>query len=250
MKNIFKYIIISSITFFSFALKTHAMSNIIVDEENLVPFFSKDVHKYNLFVPETKEYINISLVKENSDDYISGGGKIYLKKGENIIEIIVNKLDGAKEKYTIVACRGYQNNKDYGSATLSNLNIKGYGIDFNSNIYDYEIDIDESVTELDIDYEVTSEFAKVSLIGNSNLNGSENIIKITVQSKDEKITNVYTITARKTISTFGEENKKESIRSFTREEKILTAIGVLIVSISLIYFTFRIIFRKRKKKKH
>ncbi len=66
-----------------------------------------------------------------------------------------------------------KNTKDYSSATLSSLKIKGYNIDFNSNLYDYVIDIEENVTELDINYEAVSEYAKVSLTGNSNLNKSE-----------------------------------------------------------------------------
>lgn len=248
MKNIFKYIVISSIAFFSFALKMNAISNIVVNEGSLVPFFNKEIHKYNLFVTEDKEYINISFAKENKDDYISGGGKINLKKGENILNIIVNKKDGTKEEYEIIVYRGYKNIKDYSSATLSKLNIKDYNINFNSNIYDYEIDVDEKVTELDIDYEATSEYAKVSLTGNSNLNNSKNIITITVQSKDEKITNIYTIKVRKVISTFKDEKEETKVRPFTNEEKILTAIGIAIVSISLIYFIFKIIFRKKKKK--
>ena len=245
MKNILKYIIISSITFFSFALKMNAISNIIIDEGSIVPFFNKEIHKYNLFVSESKEYINISFTKENNDDYVNGGGKVNLKKGENVLNIVVNKLDDTKEEYTIVVYRGYQNIKDYSSATLSKLSIEGYNIDFSSNIYDYEIDVDEKVTELNIKYEATSEYAKVTLNGNSNLNNSENIITITVESKDEEITNVYTIKVRKTISTFNsEKDKKETIRPFTREEKILTAIGISLVSISLIYITYKIIFKR------
>jgi hypothetical protein len=248
--NIFKKIIISSITFFSFAINLNALTNIIIDKGSLVPYFNKTIHKYNLFVSEDTEYINISFIKESTDDYITGGGKITLKRGENILNIVVNKTDGSKDEYIINVSRGYKVIKDYSSATLKKLEIKGYNINFDSNVYEYNIDIEENVTELTFDYEATSEYAKVILEGNSNLNKSENKIYITVSSHDEKITNVYTITVNKLITTFNEEtNEKKISRSFTREEKILTIIGVSIVAISLIYFIYRIMFKKKKKNK-
>lgn len=249
MKNILRYILISSIAFFSFSINAFCISNLIVNEGSLIPYFDKEVHKYNIYLKEDVDYININYTKEETDDYVEGIGKIPLKTGENNLKIVVKKLDGTSEIYTIVAYRGFKNIKDYESATLTNLEIVGHTIEFDENVFEYEINIDENENELQINYTPKSEYAHVKLIGNTNLSEPENIITLTVTSKDEKITNVYTIKAKKVVPTFNENkvNENNKTKVFTKGHAILTIIMISISTLLLLLILFKLFFSRKKR---
>lgn len=250
MKNILIYVVISSIAFFSFSFNIFGISNLIVSEGTLIPYFDKEVHKYNIYLKENVDYININYTKEETDDYVEGVGKIPLKSGINNLKVVVKKLDGTSEIYTIVIYRGFKNIKDYESATLTNLEIVGHTIEFDENVFEYVINIDENENELQINYTPKSEYAYVKLVGNTNLFEAENIITLTVTSKDEKITNIYTIKANKVITTFNEEKeitKNNKNKVFTRGDMIVTIILISIVTLLLLLILFKLLFSRKKE---
>ena len=72
-----------------------------------------------------------------------GIGKINLNVGLNELEVKVNKLDGTNEKYILEVNRGYEENKDYESATLKSLEVVGHNIGFEENKFDYSIKVKE-----------------------------------------------------------------------------------------------------------
>lgn len=249
MKNIFKSIVISSIAFFSFVPTLSATTNLIVTEGTLVPYFNKDIHKYNVFLSENTPAININYTKEETDDFVEGIGKIPLKSGVNEVIVNIRKTDGTTDKYTLIVYRGYSEKKDYQSATLTNLEIVGHEIDFEESIFDYVINIEENETELDINYIPSSEYAHVRLVGNTNLIEAENIITLTVTSQDEKISNIYTIKVNKVISTF-HENKSDTnneVRSFTSKDMIISVSVIVLVTSFTILLLVRLLFFKKKR---
>lgn len=249
MKNIFLYIIVISIAFFSFSLNIFGITNLIVNEGTLVPYFDKTIYKYNIYLSEKNEYININYTKEETDDYVEGIGKIPLKKGVNNLKVYVKKLNGTSQVYTIVAYRGYEEIKDYESATLTDLKIVGHNIEFDENVFEYIINIDENENELDINYVPKSEYSHVRLTGNTNLSKTENIITLTVTSKDEKITNIYTIKVNKLITTFNEDksNVNISTKVFTKKDVIITIILITTIALLFIFILFKILFHKKKR---
>ncbi len=249
MKNILIYIVISIIAFFSFSLKIFGITNLIISEGTLIPYFDKEIHKYNIYVKDNVDYVNINYTKEETDDYVEGIGKISLKSGINNLKILVKKLDGNSEIYTIVAYKGFKETKDYESATLTNIEIAGHSIEFDENVFEYIINIDESENELDINYTPKSEYSHVKLVGNTNLFEAENIISLTVTSKDEKITNIYTIKANKVISTFNENkvNINNQNKVFTKGDMFITVILITIITLLLLFILFKIFFLRKKR---
>lgn len=248
-KNILVYIVISSVAFFSFSFNVFGITNLIVSEGTLIPYFDKEIHKYNIYIGENVDYININYTKEETDDYVEGIGKISLKNGINNLKILVKKLNGISEIYTIVAYKGFKDIKDYESATLTNIEIAGYNIEFDENIFEYVINIDEKENELNINYTPKSEYSHVKLVGNTNLFETENIITLTVTSKDEKIANIYTIKANKVISTFNENKVKQNDQNkvFTKGDMIITVILISIVTLLLLFILFKLFFLKKKR---
>ncbi len=247
MKNILKYIVIVLITFFSFSLKLKAISNIIVNESYLIPYFNKDIRKYNVFVAENTTSINIDYIKEETDDYVEGIGKINLELGINKLEIKVYKLDDTFENYQIYVYRGYNEIYDYESATLTNLEITGHDIDFDENKYEYLINISKEETDLEINYELKSEYSDVKLIGNSNLLKEQNVITITVTSKDEKTTNIYTIKVNKVISTFKEDKEVIETNDFTKKDNIITILIIVLSNILIVFIQIKILFTRKNR---
>lgn len=247
MKNIFKYIVIGFITFFSFYFKINAISNLTVAETSLIPFFDQNIYKYNIYVDENINSININYTKDEKDDFVEGIGKINLELGLNKLEIKVYKKDGTIDNYILDAYRGYKEVKDYESATLKSLKILGHDIAFNENQFEYLINISEDENNLAIKYEPTSEYSNVNLIGNSNLINEQNVITITVTSKDEKTSNIYTIKVNKILSAFKEEINLPSNKNFTKKNLIITIILIVLSNVFLIYILIKILFIRKKR---
>lgn len=99
--------------------------------------------------------------------------------GENNIVVIVTAEDGSVGKYVIVVNRSEKLSND---ATIKNLNIAGYEINFESGRFFYELQMGNE-KKLDIDVVLSDSNAKYQIIGNNNLvNGS--VINIQVVAQD------------------------------------------------------------------
>lgn len=247
MKNILLYIS-SIIAFFLFIPIIYSISNITIKEGTLIPYFNSKIYKYNLFLDEKTEYLNLSVTKDDTDNYIIGDGRIPLTRGINEIIIEIVKKDESIVKYYITANRGYRNEKDFESATLKSLEITNHTIDFDPNIFEYTIDLSENENELEIDYLPTSEYSKVILEGNSNLILKNNIISIIVKSYDEKTINTYTIYAHKIVSVSKEEKKVDKNLKINETQKNIITIIIFSIGFLLIIILFKLLFFKKKRK--
>lgn len=75
-------------------------------------------------------------------------------------------------------------------ASLKNLSIKGYTLDFSSNKFDYSIDIEQS--NIYIDAIATDVNAKISGIGNKSISYGKNVFEIIVTAENG-MTKIYKI---------------------------------------------------------
>ncbi len=251
MKHILK-VVCAVVAFFSFAPLLFALKGINLSSGSLVPYFSEDITKYNVFVPGEVENINITAIEDKDDDYITGTGNISLLDGKNevILKVIKKNLDVIT--YEIAIFKNYKENKDEENATLNKLEIEGYDIDFNTDIYEYEIyvDIEE---RLNISYEQTSEYSTVKISGNSNFKIGQNTVKISVISKNKTNVNVYVIKVNKVSNVFEElsSEKENNIiikRKFTKKETTLIIVSMVSFCIFLIILIFHFMFLKRKRR--
>lgn len=248
-----KYILkcIAVVTFFSFMPKINAITNIKVDDYDLVPFFNDYTTKYNVFVNSEDEEVNISVINSEDDDYITGIGNVNILDGKTEVTLKVVKKDMDIIDYQINIFKNYEENKDYDDALLKKLEIEGHDINFEPNNYEYVINV-ENEERLNIDYEQNSEYSTVKISGNSNFKVGVNIIKITVISKSENYSNIYVIKVNKIVDVFEEEISKETEvnilgkESLTKKETNIVSISIISICVVTIVFIFYLLFGIKK----
>lgn len=251
MKYILKCIVV--VTFFSFMPKISAISNIKVDNYDLVPFFDDYVTKYNVFVDKEDNEVNISVLTSEDDEYVTGVGNVNILDGKTEVTLKVVKKDTSIIDYQIVIYKNYEENKDYDDALLKSLEIEGHDINFDSNNYEYKINV-ENEERLNIDYEQNSEYSTVKISGNSNFKLGENIIKITVISKSKNYSNIYVLKVNKIADVFKEESsmkKEENIlgkEELTKKETNIIMISIISICSILIVFIFYLFFGSKRKR--
>ena len=228
----------------------NALTNIEVENYSLIPYFNKNIKTYNIYLPENTNEINIICTKEENELEVKNEGIVYLKKGLNIIELIVISNDNSEKTYTLnVNVGDIIIDKD--NAYLDKLEIEGYYIEFKPEILNYEINIDEIVDELKINYKPQNGNANVELTGSKNLNLSKNIIEIKVTSENKNKVNIYRITANKIIPTFENIDTYTNIfgkKTLTKKEKIVIISVISIISFLLILIFYILIFKKKTNK--
>ena len=227
LKVFFKCLL--AVTFFSFALKVKAITNIKVGDYSLVPYFSDYITKYNVFVDDKTENVDVSVSLSEEDDFVTGIGNINVSDGINEVILKVVKKNSEILTYQINIFKNYEEFSNVDDATLSKLIINGYDINFN--------------------YETKSTESNVRITGNSNLREGKNEIRIIVTSKDKTKTNVYILYVNKVVTTFEEEISSEIIeenilgrKTLTKKETNIIIISLISICSVLIIFVFNIVF--------
>lgn len=189
------------------------LTNIITSPVDFSGFSSSKTSGYSVN-EGTSDRINVSVKKSNSNSSINivnktngdtGKSWVYLKEGENEIQITCTAEDGKTTKtYTIVATREkatevtpapVEEKKD---ATLKSLKIEEitFSPEFKSDVLQYTANLDdEKITKLNIEAIANKTGAEVTIEGNSNLVAGTNAIKIKVTDGEE--TKTYTIVVTK-----------------------------------------------------
>lgn len=234
------------ITFFSFTVSLKGITNISINNNKIIPEFSKNTKEYNVFVSSKTEIIKI-IVESEEGEIITGEGSKSLKMGLNVLEIISYKNEEEKEKYTLNIVRGEVENNE-NDALLNKLYINNHEIDFKSDNFTYKINANNDEKSLEITYETLNPLTTVKLVGDVNLNKETNIIKLEVTSENKKNTNVYTIKVKKEIEDKIIE-KKESLfdtKNFSSFQLKLIRIGIIAGIIIFLTLIFYFLFIKNR----
>ena len=210
-----------------FSVKVKAIENIDIDNNHLSPSFSKEYKKYNYYTDKKAVRIN---VKNSSNEKVTGEGVHYLEEGIN--KVIIKSSNG--EEYEINIYKDYEEDNNLESKLLS-LTIDGYDISFDSNIHEYTIVINDEKNLL-IDYKLSNDNTYVSITGNGNFNKSDNIIKISVDNKEEYIIHVL---KTKNVSKV-EEVKEYKEMSSTKKE--IVALIIITISCILVFLFYYVLF--------
>ena len=242
---------------------------------------------YSVTVENNVDRITVKATKENSKASVSllnktnadtGKSWVYLKEGNNEINVIVTAEDGKTQKtYTINVTRKAKEDTTVGKTEtpeennqnndkiseekppveqnpnetigqkigLSSLIIKDLNLSpkFNTNTYEYTIGLREDLSELDIEAEANDPKATIEIIGNEDLKSGENIITILVASAEEKESATYQIIVNKNVINNAE--KEETTKwlkpsTWRKEQKLMAAIVVALVLLIAIAIVIKI----------
>lgn len=205
-------------------VKVNALSNIKVNNEELIPSFDKDIKVYNYYTDS--ESVNIN-VKKDKNEIVNGEGMYTLDNNYKKI-IISSNIDN---DYVINVFKNYDK-REYDSSELLSLNIDGYNINYNKDIYDYDITLNNE-NNLNIKYEVNDN-TSVVITGNGNFNKSNNLIKIEVGDK------VYNIHAHKTIKVSYSKDR-EIIKEMSCTKKEIVKVLIITISCSFVFLFYKFI---------
>ncbi len=211
--------------------KVFAIEKILINNDNLIPYFSKDIKKYNYFTELNELYID---VKSSKGEIILGSGLFEIKDGINTFKINSN-IDG---DYFINIFKNYKEDKEI-FGKLIDLKIKNYNINFDPEVYEYEITIGDE-EYLDIDYDLLNDSSYVEIDGNGNFNSDKNVITINIDN-----INTYKINVLKTVNVFKEEIKyNNEVEELSPIKKEIVKLVIITISCSLVFILFYLLFIK------
>lgn len=203
-------------------IKVDAISNIKINNEELIPYFDINTKVYNYYTDDNS--INIK-IKNEKNEIINGEGLYTIEEDYKKITINSNKYGD----YIINVFKNYDKN-NYKDTSLLSLNIEGYNIDFNKDIYDYDITLNDE-ENLKINYEVNDN-TDVIINGNGNFNKPNNLVEIKVGDK------TYNINVHKTIKvSYTKNNEKPEEMSETKKE--IVKLLIITISSSLIFIFYK-----------
>lgn len=205
-------------------IKVDAISNIKINNEELIPYFDTNTKVYNYYTDNNS--VNIK-IKNEKNEIINGEGFYTLEEEYKKITINSSKYGD----YIINVFKNYDKN-NYKNTSLLSLNIEGYNINFNKDVYDYDITLNDE-ENLKINYEVNDN-TSVIINGNGNFNKPNNLVEIKVGDK------IYNINVHKTIKvSYTKNNEKPKEMSETKKE--IVKVLIITISSSLIFLFYKFI---------
>lgn len=238
------------------------LTNIETSPVDFSGFRKNKTSGYSVEVENDADRITINTTKENANTSISllnttngdtGKSWVYLKEGENVINVTATAEDGKTTKtYTINVTRKAKNDTaektekqeeeqeepqqeepEKNTIGLAKLEIENLELDpeFNSDVYEYKSTLKENLNKLDIIAIPAKEDANIEITGNENLQEGENIITVIVKGVDEAETVAYQITVNKEPETQvakveEPQNNNDKIKKYAI---LAGAVGVLII---------------------
>ena len=148
-----------------------------------------DVTKLNIKYETEEEHAKVVIL----------GDVNKLKEGENNITLKVTSEKGDVKEYKIIVTRLKEGETLGNNPDISEINIKGYDINFSKNKQVYSLKIDNE-KKLDIEIVLEDSTSSYKIVGNDNLKDGS-IIKINTTSKDGS-TREYQIIIEKENKTF------------------------------------------------
>lgn len=208
-------------------LSINAIERIKINNEDLSPIFDNNIKVYNYFTD--KEQIKIEITS-SKDEIVSGHGIFTLDKDEESFIVTSNKYGDFK----INVFKNYKDKTDI--SKILNIDIKGYNLNFNKDVHEYNLNIlDEEI--LDINYELSNDSSKVNITGNGNFNKTKNVIKITLDEKEEYIINVF---KSQNVSKIEKTTTEVKTMSYTKKE--IVKFIIITISCTIIFLFYKLLF--------
>ncbi len=240
-----------------------------VNVGKLTPSFNRENTNYTVEFEEGYDVkalksIKVSGQKENDKASVTGFGEKSLEEGENTIAIEVKAENGAVRTYNIKVIKPTtmkQSDLRIKSLEVNKINKENNFIkaalneEFSPDKFEYTLDVDKNIIGLDITPKLENNDIIVNIEGINNLEPGENIVKITLTSKDDaNLKTVYTIKVNKEkepeelVTNEGIVDKKEPLAFLKGPKGILAIVIGIIVILVIALVTLMIIDNKNKKK--
>ena len=180
--------------------KEAKLSNLEINPNDFTGF-RKNIYKYTHEVPNSVSEITVTATPVKGAKVTSGTGKVALKEGKNEIKVNVMAEDGkTTQTYTLTIKRrtaDEENAQTQGDsdASLKSLGIKPDKYDFSGFKKDktqYSVQVPKDVEEIEVYAEATSDKAKVTGTGKTQLKNGKNTIVVQV-TVENGTTQTYTI---------------------------------------------------------
>ncbi len=208
-------------------LSINAIERIKINNEDLSPIFDNNIKVYNYFTD--KEQIKIEITS-SKDEIVSGHGIFTLDKDEESFIVTSNK----SRDFKINVFKNYKDKTDI--SEILNIDIKGYNLNFNKDVHEYNLNIlDEEI--LDINYELSNDSSKINITGNGNFNKTKNVIKITLDEKEEYIINVF---KSQNVSKIEKTTTEVKTMSYTKKE--IVKFIIITISCTIIFLFYKLLF--------
>lgn len=176
------------------------LKSLEIAEGRLNKTFASDVLEYQMKVLYDVTKLNIKYeTEEEHAKVVILGDVSKLKEGENNITLKVTSEKGDVKEYKIIVTRLKEGETLGDNPDISEINIKGYDINFSKNKQVYSLKIDNE-KKLDIEIVLEDSTSSYKIVGNDNLKDGS-IIKINTTSKDGS-TREYQIIIEKENKTF------------------------------------------------
>jgi len=181
--------------------------------------FKRDTTSYNVSVPYSVEKIEVYASKAEDSQTVEGTGTKTLNEGSNVFSVTVTAEDGSQKEYriTVVRLAKEEENPEVTEpetkveVALASLQIVSVKLNeaFNPNVYEYTATADPDAKEVIVSGSANVENAIVDVEAPEEFKDGENVITITVKSKDSDDKKVYVIKVMKGEEEKEEENKEE-----------------------------------------
>ena len=165
-----------------------------LDVEGINPDFNNQITDYYITVKESVDNIEVTAIPENKNAKVEVLGNNNLKKGLNIIEVIVTSEDGKNKKtYKVYVTK--TNNEENTNADLETLAVEYNNIfpNFQSNITNYTLEVANNVENLNILAIPNNKNGIVQVEGNEKINIGKNMVYITVTAPNKVTKKIYSI---------------------------------------------------------
>lgn len=159
------------------------LKSLEIEEGKLNKEFKSDVLEYQMKVLYDVTKLNIKYeTEEEHAKVVILGDVSKLKEGENNITLKVTSEKGDVKEYKIIVTRLKEGETLGNNPDISEINIKGYDINFSKNKQVYSLKIDNE-KKLDIEIVLEDNTSSYKIVGNNDLKDGS-IIKINTTSKD------------------------------------------------------------------
>ncbi len=222
--------------------------------------FNKNKTDYSVTVPSTVDSLKVTAIAEDSKKAkvsISGNSGFEVGSG-NKIKVTVTAEDGTTKTYNIKVTKLATEEEKPGNVineeeklVLKSLTIGGITLspEFSSDIYSYTANLEEDLSEVTVNGVASESDAKIEVTGNTNLIDGENVIKVTVTSKDGQSTVTYQITLNKVATDLTKnEEKNDTTLNFGKKAAKIIIITIAAIIILIIIITVLLVGENKRLK--
>lgn len=176
------------------------LSNLEINPNDFTGF-RKNIYKYTHEVPNSVSEITVKATPVKGAKVTSGAGKVALKEGKNEIKVNVMAEDGkTTQTYTLTIKRRTADEENAQTQVSSDASLKSLGIrpdkydfsGFKKDKTQYSVQVPKDVEEVEVYAEATSDKAKVTGTGKTQLKNGKNTVVVQVTAENGT-TQTYTI---------------------------------------------------------